>query len=505
MKREPLGRTWVYNQVFSALFAAMLGGEAVANAALPVFMKSLVSSAEEAAMPATYGSAGSAYALVAAFCFAAYWWFRPMAGYLSGRRPEWRDRAYARFNGVFRFVACAYAAGFLLDLARMWATASAPISPRAFFAREIGPGLLGAYYRVYFAILYLEPLLFTKVAARFHDEDTIFEAKQGLALSLRAKLFLMVLNLIVIPFALLAASLRLPRPENSVSNDLLMIVAILAYAIGYSEMLYRGVTEPLAALVRKMGAVSRGDYSQKSIVLADDEIGRLKAHFNDMVDGLAERERLKDTFGRYVSVEIAKRLMESGAVRLGGESIEATILFSDIRDFTPMSERMTPQELVTFLNSYFSFVAGPIAENRGVINKFIGDAVMAIFCPQFGSKDHAADAVAAALAMRARLADFNAGRAGLPPVRFGVGIHSGVLVAGNIGTESRLEYTVIGDTVNTASRLESLNKSLDSTILLSDETRGRLPAALLSRVSLERCDGVRVKGKESALTVFKVV
>ncbi len=237
-------------------------------------------------------------------------------------------------------------------------------------------------------------------------------------------------------------------------------------------------------------------------MLDNDGIGELKAYFNDMVEGLAERERLKDTFGRYVSVEVAKRLMESGAISLGGESIEATVLFSDIRDFTPMSEAMPPQELVRFLNSYFSHVTVPIAEHRGMINKFIGDAVMAVFAPQFGSSAHVDDAVRAALGMREKLATFNALEK--KDVRFGVGVHVGGLVAGNIGTEKRLEYTVIGDTVNIASRIESQNKEQGSVILISEAAYERLSPALKGSLKAERRDAVRLKGKEKPMALYAI-
>ncbi|UPT73580.1 MAG: HAMP domain-containing protein [Elusimicrobiota bacterium] len=503
MKREPLGRHWTYSQVFSAVVAAGLGGAAVENALVPVFVKSMYAAGAEPPDVLISAEAGWLLAVTLGFWVAIWLWLRPVSKFLSDGRADLRDLAYRRFNGTYRFVAALYAAEFLLGLLLLVVKPETAVDWRACFARQIGPGLIATYYKVYFAVLYLEPLFFTKAAARFHDEESLFAAKDGIAISLRARLFLMVLNLIVIPLAILAVSLRLPKPENAVSNNLIMIVFILAYAIGYSEMLYRGVAAPLTALIEKMKAVRAGDYTQRTIVLGGDEIGQLKAHFNEMVDGLAERERLKDTFGRYVSVEIAKRLMESGRDRLGGESIEATILFSDIRDFTAMSERMTPQELVTFLNSYFSAVTLPISEHRGVINKFIGDAVMVIFCPQFGSLDHAKDGVEAALAMERALAEFNAGRSG-KPTRFGVGLHSGLLVAGNIGTEKRLEYTVIGDTVNTASRIESLNKDLDSTILLSDQTLARLPEGIMKTLRLEKCEGVKMKGKNAAITVYKV-
>jgi adenylate cyclase len=318
--------------------------------------------------------------------------------------------------------------------------------------------------------------------------------------SVHAKLILLVVNLILLPLALLEL---MRRTGAGASDAWPVIAATFIFAVGYLEILYRSIARPLNRLNEKMRQVAKGDYAAKTTVLDDDEIGELKAGFNEMVDGLAERERLKDTFGRYVSVEVAKRLVESGAVSLGGESIEATILFSDIRDFTSMSERMPPQELVAFLNEYFSYVTVPISAHNGMINKFIGDAVMAVFAPQFGSKNHVDDAVRAALGMRAKLAELNA--RGGPEIKFGVGIHTGTLVAGNIGTEKRLEYTVIGDTVNVASRIEGQNKDLGSVILISETVHERLSPGLRAEVRGERCDNVKVKGREQALVLYKLL
>ncbi|MCM2305807.1 MAG: adenylate/guanylate cyclase domain-containing protein, partial [Elusimicrobia bacterium] len=318
--------------------------------------------------------------------------------------------------------------------------------------------------------------------------------------SVHIKLVLLVVNLILLPLALI----DLIRRTGGGAADAAPVIAVtFVFAAGYLETLYRSIARPLARLGEKMSLVAKGDYTAKTLVLDDDEIGELKAGYNEMVDGLAERERLKDTFGRYVSVEVAKRLVESGTVSLGGESIEATILFSDIRDFTAISERMPPQELVAFLNEYFSYVTEPIAAHGGMINKFIGDAVMAVFAPQFGSRNHVDDAVRAALGMRAKLAELNA--RGGPEIRFGVGIHTGMLVAGNIGTQKRLEYTVIGDTVNVASRIEGQNKDLGSVILISGAVHDRLSPELGAALRVERCDNVKVKGREQALVLYKVL
>jgi len=278
----------------------------------------------------------------------------------------------------------------------------------------------------------------------------------------------------------------------------------VVFILGYCEMLYRSITWPLTELATKMRRGSEGDFEAKTSVLSDDEFGRIKGHFNVMVRDLAERERIRDTFGKYVSGEIAKQLIGSGKIELGGESIEATILFSDIRNFTSMSETMSAPEVVSFLNDYFAKITVPIMEHRGVINKFIGDAVMAVFAPQFGSEAHADDCFQAILGMRKALEEYNMRRHKDDAIRFGVGVHTGLLVAGNIGTEKRLEYTLIGDTVNIASRIESQNKELDSTVLVSKEFFEKVSAERTEGHAFERFEDIRVKGKEKTLTLFKL-
>lgn len=438
-------------------------------------------------------------------------WFRPLALYLSKKRGDLREAAVARFNSTyyfFIFLSAAMLAASLLEglffnigLPPAWKL-------KDFLFCLLVPEVYLQYYFVYFAVIFLEPVMFEKVAHRLYDEEGLYKKKRGLNFGVRARLFLMILNLAVIPMLILAVSIAVmdvPGYKNEKYGLLMLIGVSLACILGYSEMIYRSVTKPLAELVKKMGRLAEGDFSVKTTVLSEDEIGTVKAHFNDMVAAMDERERLKDTFGRYVSIEIARQLMSSGKIKLGGDSISATILFSDIRDFTPLSEGMSAGRLVEFLNSYFSHIVAPITEHHGVVNKFIGDAVMAIFAPQFGSENHVEDAMRAALGMRESLKEFN--RKGLAPreVRFGVGLHTGVLVAGNIGTEQRLEFTVIGDTVNIASRIESANKALDSTILISDAVYSGIGENLRASASFERCEDVTLKGKTKAMTLYRVV
>ena len=433
------------------------------------------------------------------FLIAAWWWSRPISRFLDTGEEPLRRVAVSRYLGLYKFLGVLWLVNFAVSMAVLgwWGDAG----PRTWavwgVARAIGAG-----YGAYFSIIFLEPLLIRSVSGRLYAEPEIFKRKTGPYWTIHAKLILLVVNLILVPLALLELGREAAIPGDISAG---VIIMTFVFAAGYGETLYRSIARPLDELNKKMERLSGGDYGCKTTVLDDDEIGELKAHFNDMVDGLAERERLKETFGRYVSVEVAKKLMERGALSLGGESIEATILFSDIRGFTTLSERMSPEELVRFLNSYFSYVTEPIMAHRGMVNKFIGDAVMAVFAPQFGSSDHVDDAVRAALGMRERLAAFNAAGVGPGGVGFGVGLHTGRLVAGNIGTEKRLEYTVIGDTVNIASRIESMNKDLGSVILVSGAVHDRMSSALRETLRAELCSDVKLKGKDKPMSLYKLL
>lgn len=441
---------------------------------------------------------------------ALLFWFRPLARFLSGDFPQLREQAVARFSATYKVLIWIAAANLALDLlagAVFGYRLPAEAGFWGFIAVILVPELLYLCYFVWFAILYLEPVLFEKVALRLYGGDELYRRKRGLSFSIRTRLFMMIVSLAVIPMALVAANIAMlqdPAIRELRTSLIALMLLALACIAGYSEMIYRGVTKPLAELVKKMGRLAEGDFGVRTSVLSDDEIGSLKAHFNDMVGAMEERERIKDTFGKYVSIEIARQLMASGKIKLGGDSITATILFSDIRGFTPLSEKLPPDQLVKFLNTYFSHIVGPITRHHGVVNKFIGDAVMAIFAPQFGSENHVEDAVRAALGMKEKLKDFNLKGLGPGEVRFGVGLHTGVLVAGNIGTEQRLEYTVIGDTVNIASRIESANKSLDSTILVSEEVYKGIGEKLRSEAGFTKCEDITLKGKERAMTLYSV-
>jgi class 3 adenylate cyclase len=264
------------------------------------------------------------------------------------------------------------------------------------------------------------------------------------------------------------------------------------------------VIHPLERIIHNMSEVKKGDLEVRCSVYSNNEIGQLYAHFNSMVKGLGEIDNLQSSMSKYLSREITETVLD--AQELGGQELEASVLFSDIRSFTAMSETMEPGEVIEFLNEYFGFVVTAITREGGVINKFIGDCVMALFGVPNQSPYHADQALRAALAMRKKVREYNIirERRGDSPVHIGIGIHSGKLVAGNMGTPDRMEYTVIGDTVNVASRIESQTKELKTDLLISQACLERLSGKIEQRLLFDRCPGIMVKGKSEPLVLHKV-
>jgi adenylate cyclase len=221
-----------------------------------------------------------------------------------------------------------------------------------------------------------------------------------------------------------------------------------------------------------------------------------------------ERARLRQMFGRYVSDEVVEKLLAIGhKPDLGGESLQVTLLFSDIRNFTTISEKLNAREVVEMLNAYFSRVCEPILNQGGTVDKFIGDAVMAVFGSPVPYNDHAQRALHAALAMTETAREFRAwvdqrfGGADLPEFAIGIGLHTGEAVIGNIGSPKRMEFTAIGDTVNLASRIEGLTKELGWSIVASSATIQAVGPSVVTG----RRERVTVKGREEYVEVFEVI
>ncbi|MEW5854230.1 MAG: adenylate/guanylate cyclase domain-containing protein [Myxococcota bacterium] len=264
------------------------------------------------------------------------------------------------------------------------------------------------------------------------------------------------------------------------------------------------VSRPIGHLMTCTEAIGAGKLDTRARIYGLDTFGLLSSSFNHMVEGLKQREFLRETFGRYVAREVANEIL-AGRIALGGERRTATVLFSDIRGFTRMSEEMAPEQVVAFLNRYLDLMVDCVITHRGTLDKFIGDAVMAVFgapVSQGSPREDAVAAVSCALRMSERLAELNRERAaaGEPPIDIGIGIHTGELVAGNIGSTQRLQYTVIGDTVNLSSRLEGMTKTVGHRILISESTAQLVEG----RFKLQALESLPVRGRMKAVQVYAV-
>jgi len=303
-----------------------------------------------------------------------------------------------------------------------------------------------------------------------------------------------------------AAALDVTDVHGIVRRNLLYALALLAIAAGISVTLGLRLASIMSnALKRVSDALKRVevlDYVHVEPVHTGDELEDLARGFNRMVDGLKERDKLRTTFGKYMTAAVMDHLL-GGKVALGGESLRVTVLFTDIRGFTTISEHMDPQHLVALLNEYFTEMVNIVMEEGGVVDKYIGDAIMAVFGAPVSKPGDAVNAVRAAVRMRQALQDLNGRLAtrGQPPLKTGIGIHTGDVVAGNIGSERRMEYTVIGDAVNLASRLESNTKVLGVNVLISQDTYEVTKSAVETRPVRE----IVVKGRNQTVMTYEVL
>lgn len=233
------------------------------------------------------------------------------------------------------------------------------------------------------------------------------------------------------------------------------------------------------------------------------ELTRLQENLEQKVDKKTkEILQINDVFGKNVSPQIRDYLLK-GNVALGGENVNITVMFCDIRSFTTLSESLPSQTVVTILNRYFTALEKCISCHNGIINKYMGDGLMALFGVPIPSNKHQLDAFEAALEMREALKELNVSfkKDNLPELSFGIGLHSGNVVAGNIGAESRMEYTVIGDTVNTASRIEGVCKVYKRDLLISESTAEAI-LSLSPETSLEFVDSTEIRGRTEKVKIF---
>ena len=279
--------------------------------------------------------------------------------------------------------------------------------------------------------------------------------------------------------------------QKSASLDVpVLVVSLAALLLGMPTMILtsRSISDPIGEVVDAMAQVEHGRIDTYVGAYERSQIGRLQTGFNRMVAGLAERDRLRDLFGRHVGTDVAHRAIEEGA-SLSGDVVEAAILFIDLVGSTRLAESRPPQEVADVLNDFFRIVVGAVDEHHGLINKFAGDAALAVFGAPLRTGEPASAALATARTLGTQLRR-------LPVVDFGIGVSAGRVFAGNVGAENRYEYTVIGDAVNEAARLADLAKTSDRRILCSAAAIDRASEA--ERLHWAECYSTVLRGRSEA-------
>ncbi len=378
----------------------------------------------------------------------------------------------------------------------------------------LGCATIGFFSATYFALSYERVVI---LASASKNEPTAYESGKFFSISTKFLILLcvsyfvmaaIILLMIYHDFIYIADNIQSAPATvfRAVATEILFVFTIIfGGSLFIAKQYGRNLKLMFQLQLKTLDEVSGGNYDTQVPVVSSDEFGLIANHSNRMIGGLKEKERIRSVFGKYLSPSVVASVLENEeGAKLGGRMVNVAILFADIRNYSTLSEKLDPAETVWLLNNYFTLSVQAIYASNGVVDKFIGDAVMAIY-----GLDDAADAcdraLNSALKMIASLENFNTEikARGMSDLSIGIGIHFGPVIAGNIGSKERLEYTVIGDAVNTASRLETLSKEVSSTVVLSKDVIERLSPVMQSKVS--SLGEFELKGKSEKVRVYGLV
>jgi len=387
-------------------------------------------------------------------------------------------------------------------------------------SQQVVSPLVNGFLAAAVIYLVLDWLFRAMVVPRIFPGGRLAEVPGSIAFGVRGRLIVILLAVAFTPLFTVLGLIRAAAAHVATGATPTEVLASLIRAsqitfavyvvlgLGFTLLLARTLTQPLAAAAAALRRIQRGDLEARVQPTASDEVGVLEDGVNAIASALQERDRILHTFGRIVEPAVRDHLL-SGELHLGGELRRATVLFSDLRGFTTIAERMTPGEVVATLNEYFSDMTEWVRACGGFVDKFMGDAMLVVFglfdtADANGSRA-AADAIRCALGMQERLAALNAQRRadGRSSLGISVGVDSGEVLAGTIGAEDRLEFTVIGDTVNVAARLQEVGKLRDAAVLVS-ETAYQLASDCGPPPPLVAIDTVPLRGRRGAVRVYGV-
>ena len=335
---------------------------------------------------------------------------------------------------------------------------------------------------------------------------------QAIKIPVRARLAPIMLAVSLTPLFIMAGAsikeLMTLAQAAGIQLDVTPVVKTVAFvavvgaanAVIVSLFLANSVSQPLRSLAAGMAQAAEADFSARIVPTSNDEIGELTEGYNRMLTGLAEREKLKTAFGRYMDPDVAAEVLDRG-VDLDGEMKEVTVLFSDLRGFTGFTESRHPKEVLAKLNTYFSAMTRVIQKRKGVVLQYVGDEIYAVFGAPIPNAAHADNALTAAREMRLALTGLNRAwsKAGEVNLEHGVGIHSGDALAGHVGSENRLSYALVGDTINTTARVCELCKVYEADLLITQQTVDRLT----DRSDLQELERVTIRGRRDDVLIYR--
>ncbi len=431
----------------------------------------------------------------------ARWLFRPIADYLAGRVPfasiqrrlTQLPLLTARAVAILTFIVWT----FRLSLPWWLYT---PDSPSALL---LAPSV--ADFCVSVVVLTIFYFTFTYFVVSDYLATLcglIFERTgENLGLffgSYRTKLLVALIVISIGPLAAILTELYSYEGDRLRLEILVDVASAVMGVVISAYFIARSFLRPLNVLSAAMSQVAGGKLDVRAPVTSNDEIGAVTGQFNTMVEGLRERERIRETFGRYVDESVASTILERQG-DANGEIRDATILFTDIAGFTTIAEYLQPHELVAALNEYLETVLEPIRAHGGVVNTFIGDGLFASFNMPLPCADHARAAVRAAIDIQRAVGERTFGDHGVA-LATRIGISTGPVIGGSIGAGQRMSFTLLGDTVNLAARLEELNKHHGTRILASQSTR----EACGDEFAFAALGSVPVRGRSETIAIFSI-
>ncbi|MEA2246038.1 MAG: adenylate cyclase [Solirubrobacteraceae bacterium] len=406
---------------------------------------------------------------IAAALWVAFRLIRPAERWLQGEQtPETAAAAWRALAGLsLNMMRYGRGLPIVLNIVPISVYLAAEVGGSLFpavlvIAAGVGVVLSYAMFLRFFAIeLGMRPLV---ERVSFEVPDGIELERATVPLRWRLLIGLPVMNVIT---GVAVVGLATKDPSLRALGVGVLVALGVAFTISFelSLLLLRSTIGPIQDLQEGTRRVAAGDLSVRVPVVGSDETGRLAGSFNQMVAGLEERERLREAFGAFVDPVLAERVLAEGT-ELGAEEVEVTVLFLDIRDFTAFAERATAQEVVAELNRFYDYVVPLLAHHGGHANKFIGDGLLGVFGAPDKLPDHADRGVDAAIQIAQVIREVYG-----DSLRIGVGVNSGPVVSGTIGGGGRVEFTVIGDTVNTAARVEEATRETGDVVLITEATR----------------------------------